>query len=127
MGVFDDLAFRLFGFATGAWFWLANSQTVDHRTGKRWDEKQGTHPWVLTAEYAAGPVARVRPRSTSVKRGISHQPHPSNCATNCRIKKPGWIPAVRWSIKASALTETDFSCNEPYEDIVRKLEAGDGE
>jgi hypothetical protein len=126
MGALDDLEFRLFGYARGAWFWLANSQSVSQRTGARWDSKQGSHPFVLVSAYSGGPSARSRPRSAHHRSDFPHEAHPSPCATTCKINQPGWIQKVRWPLKGTVLTPDTFSCTEPSEAIIARLSgAGD--
>jgi hypothetical protein len=123
MGPFDGLSFRLFGADPGAWYLLANEETLHSATGKPWSRNPGRHPWVLISEYSGGPTARMRPRTSTGGSGLVHKRHPPSCEETCRINKPGWIPTIVFSIKGSLLRDEDFSCNEPDQRIRRLLEA----
>ncbi len=119
-----EVAFRLFGYEMGAWFWIANSQSVNSRTGLRWDQKPGSHPFVLIAPYDGGPTAVTRPRSAHGRRGIHHQAHPPDCSKSCKIRQEGWIQHVLWTLSGQVICLDNHSCNEPYEEILRKLRSG---
>lgn len=127
MGIPEDLAFRLFGHAFGTWFWVANSQSVHPGKLIRWNPGQGTHPFVLVAEYDGGPTATVRARSKSSRQGIQHSAHPSGHSPSCKIREEGRIVAPLWSLGPAALCTENYSCQEPYEEIVAKLRNGAAE
>jgi hypothetical protein len=124
MGIPQDLAFRLFGYSFGAWFTVANSESVHSIKLRRWDPKPGFHPFVLVADYDGGPTATVRPRSASRERGIEHLAHPVDHSTTCRIDKEGWIVPVLWSLRSESIGSDSYSCQEPYNEIVEKLKMG---
>jgi len=124
MGIPKDLAFRLFGYSFGSWFWVSNDQSVDAAKLIHWSAESGSHPFVLVAEYDGGPVATVRPRSTSNKTGILHAAHPAAHVSTCKIEREGWILPMLWSLGPEAICADNYSCQEPYEEIAEKLKKG---
>jgi hypothetical protein len=124
MPIAKDLAFRLFGHSFGTWFWVANSQSVHPVKLIRWNPAQGTHPFVLVADYDGGPAATVRPRSKSSKNGIKHHAHPPDCSPSCKIRDEGRIVPLLWSLGPGAICAENYSCQEPYEEILEKLRNG---
>lgn len=123
----EELAFRIFGRSFGTWFWVPNSQAVNPAKLLRWDEREGTHPFVLVADYDGGPAAAVRPRSLSSPSGIAHDGHPPGHALSCKIDKKGRIVPVLWSLGPDAICAANYSCTEPYEEILQKLRDGASE
>lgn len=125
MGVLPrDLAFRLFGYSFGTWFWVVNSQSVDAAKLIRWSAEPGSHPFVLVADYDGGPSATVRPRSRSNKTGILHAAHPAAHSITCKIESEGWVLPMLWSLRPEAICAENYSCQEAYEQIVEKLRKG---
>lgn len=116
MRIPEDLAFRLFGYSAGSWFWVPNEQSG-------WSGQPGSHPFVLTAAYDGGPTATTRARSTTSRDGIAHRAHPLGHVTNCGIKKPGWIQHLRWTVGPDAICAENYSCGEPYDEILAWLAA----
>lgn len=127
MGIPEDLAFRLFGHSFGTWFWVANSQSVHPQKLIRWNPDPGTHPFVLVADYDGGPTATVRARSKTSRRGIPHDPHPPDCSPTCKITEVGRIVPLLWSLGPEAICADNYSCVEPYGEILKKLRTGAAE
>jgi hypothetical protein len=121
MGIPEDLEFRLFGHSLGTWFWVANSQSLHPVKRMRWNPRPGTHPFVLISDYTGGPAATVRARSKSSTQGIQHNAHPRGHSRTCKIREPGHIVEPLWSLGPAALCAENYSCQEPYEEILAKL------
>jgi hypothetical protein len=117
----DELAFRLFGHSEGAWFWVPNHESRHAITERAWSIEPGRHPFVLVAEYAGGPGATVRPRSTTNKKGVKHCAHPHDHERTCKIDEPGWVLYLLWSLPSDAVCADNYSCVEPYEQILEAL------
>jgi hypothetical protein len=113
----SDLAFRLFGYSQGGWFWVANEQSS-------WGKEAGFHPFVLIADYDGGPSAVVRPRSTTNTFGIQHAAHPVDHSITCKIRKDGWVLTMLWSLRRDLISADSYSCNEPDEGLLLKLRDG---
>jgi hypothetical protein len=124
MDIAKDLAFRLFGHSLGTWFWVANSQSLHPGKRIRWNPGQGTHPFVLVTDYDGGPAATVRARSRSSDQGIPHAAHPRDHSLSCKIKDEGRIVPPLWSLGPDAICAENYSCQEPYEEILEKLRNG---
>src|SRR5262249_3806180 len=106
---------------------VPNSQSVHPAKLTRWDPRPGTHPFVLVADYDGGPAATVRPRSASSMEGIRHDAHPSSWSPTCKIDRKGRIVPPLWSLAPDALCPDNYSCVEPYDEILAKLsERGTG-
>jgi hypothetical protein len=121
MGILPDLAFRLFGHSGGTWFWVPNDQSAHSITERRWSDEPGRHPFVLVADYAGGPGVTVRPRSTTNDRGVEHFAHPADHEQTCKIGRKGWVLRVLWSLQTDAVCAENYSCVEPYEEILEAL------
>jgi hypothetical protein len=118
-----DLAYTMFGSSIGAWYWISNSQSVHPAKGIRWNPAQGTHPFVLIADFDGLSPAVVRGRSTTWRSNFDHSAHPRRHEDTCKIDAPGWIGTM-WSLKAEVICRENYSCVEPYEEVLDKLRSG---
>ncbi len=118
-----DLMRAVFGSRVGAWYWVANSQSVHTGRGIRWNPGQGTHPFVLIAEFDGTSPAVVRGRSTTRRSGFPHSAHPRGHEDTCKINSDGWI-GPDWSLSPEVICRENYSCVEPYGDILTKLGNG---
>jgi hypothetical protein len=121
-----ELEYRLAGDRIGTWLWIANRDSGDWRTGRRWSQRSGSHPFVLVRDNDGGPTITTRPRSAHVSKGFHHQPHPPDCSPSCRIHRDGWIPPVLWTMAARHANATNYSCIEPYPDAMEFLRGEHG-
>ena len=121
----EDLMRAAFGHSVGAWYWVANSQSVHPAKKIRWDPDPGTHPFVLIAEFTGATPASVRGRSTTIKSIFEHSRHPRQHEDTCKITEPGWI-RVEWSLGPEVICRDNYSCVEPDDDIKIRLGSGEG-
>ena len=119
-----DLAYMMLGSSVGAWYWIANKQSVHPRKQIRWNPDPGTHPFVLAAEFDGLSPAVVRTRSTTRRSQHAHAAHPERHEETCKINADGWIGPL-WSLKPEVVNQPNYSCSEPDEDLVDILRAGE--
>jgi hypothetical protein len=113
-----DLAEALLpGYTFGTWFSLSDTDISPPIVGRHRKE----HPHVLIEDYLFGQGEAVRTFFRSTQGGdLAHRAHPPHCAETCKLQDSGWIVIERKSVLAEAL-KGNFSCTEPYPDVVASL------
>ncbi|MGH9195694.1 MAG: hypothetical protein ACRD1T_08145 [Acidimicrobiia bacterium] len=117
MDLRDLTVHAVLGSSAGSWYWIANSQSVHPQQQIRWNSRQGTHPFVLLADFNGVSPAVVRGRSRTRESDFPHSAHPSGHEDSCKITSDGWI-AAEWSLKPEVVCGENYSCVEPDKDIL---------
>ena len=103
-------------YARGSWFVIDNQDLVFN--SRKFSSKRGWHPVIMVG--ISGANAIVIPRSTTVKVGIPHGPHPMRHKSTCQIKLPAHVSRdCRMTLDISKLSSDRFSCYEPDESPLR--------
>ena len=105
----SDVFARVGGYDIGNWYLLEESCTG-------WSAKE-RRPWIMVAEYTGGTIAKMRPRTTTGRRGLWHPAHPRGHVPGCAITEDGRIPPRVVMVDVDCLLG-HFSCHEPDEAVV---------
>ena len=102
----------------GNWYRMPESEL-------QWSAKF-SRPAVLACDCESGATAQVYPRTTQSSReagSVAHRAHPRDHAERCVVDLDGTIVmARRKPVSADYLTPANYSCFEPFEDILQAIQ-----